>query len=105
MFGKRRHLALLFITLRRLRKDMMQASDAAEQIENAEATDPIEATDRAEPIEPTERAEPIEPIASTEPREPMHSSESCDHRDHFEVCRPLRAPTPPAYYRLVALPP
>src|SRR5437764_15416777 len=63
--------------LRRAQNDMIDASDAAEQIENAEATDPIE---------PTDRTDPIEPIDSTEPFEPIDSSESSDQRDHFEVC-------------------
>jgi hypothetical protein len=55
---------------------MIDASDAAEQIENADATDAIE---------PTERAEPTEPIDSTEPREPIDSSELSDQSDHFEL--------------------
>jgi hypothetical protein len=34
---------------RRARKDMIDATDIAEQIENAEAADPIEPTDRIRP--------------------------------------------------------
>jgi hypothetical protein len=64
------------MTPRRARNDMIDASDAAEQIENADATDAIE---------PTETAEPIEPIDSTEPREPIDSSEPSDQSDHFEL--------------------
>lgn len=60
-------LSPLFMMLRRARNDMIDASDPAEQIENADATDPTE---------PIERADPTEPIDSTEPREPMERSES-----------------------------
>jgi hypothetical protein len=54
---------------------MIDASDAAEDMENAEATDAIE---------PIESADPTEPIDSTEPREPIDSSELSDQSDHFE---------------------
>jgi hypothetical protein len=64
------------MTPRRARNDMIEPSDAAEQMENAEANDAID---------PMESAEPTEPIDSTEPREPIESRESSDHSDHFEV--------------------
>jgi hypothetical protein len=55
---------------------MIDATDIAQQIENAEAADPIE---------PTERIDPIEPIDNTEPFEAIDSSESSDQRDHLEA--------------------
>jgi hypothetical protein len=73
------------MTPRRARNDMIDASEAAEHIENTEATDPIE---------PIESADPTEPIDNTEPREPIDRSEFSDQSDHFEV--PDRASTPRA---------
>jgi hypothetical protein len=64
---------------------MIDASDAAEHMENTEATDPIE---------PIDSADPMEPIDNTEPREPIDRSELSDQSDHFEVpdaCMPSRA--------------
>jgi len=78
----------LFMTLRRLRKDMIEVSDPAEEIEKAEAADPID---------PIERTDPIEPIDSTEPREPIESSESRDHSDHFEPSQFPSTRTPSGY--------
>jgi hypothetical protein len=63
------------MTPRRVRNDMIDASEAAE---------PIESTEAAEPIEPIESTEPTEPIESTEPREPIESRELSDQSDHFE---------------------
>jgi hypothetical protein len=55
---------------------MIDAIDAAEQMEKADANDPIE---------PIDSADPTDPIDRTEPREPIDSSESSDHSDHFEL--------------------
>jgi hypothetical protein len=87
----------LFITLHRLRNDMIVPSDPAEQMEKAET---------AEPIEPIERTDPTEPIESTEPREAIDRIESCDLSDHLEVL--ARSSTGGSYFwegTLVALPP
>jgi hypothetical protein len=79
----------LFITLHRLRNDMIVPSDPAEPIEKAET---------AEPIEPIERTEPTEPIESTEPREAIDRSESRDHSDNLELVAP--ASTGRSYFGL-----
>jgi hypothetical protein len=65
-----------FMTPRRARNDMIDASDAAEHMESTEAS---------ELIEPIESADPTEPIDNTEPREPIDRSEFSDHSDHFDV--------------------
>ena len=62
-----RHLLPLFMMRHRVRNDMIDPSDAAEQTENAEAKDPIE---------PSESAEPTDPIDSTEPLDAIERNES-----------------------------
>src|SRR5439155_23289534 len=63
------------MTPRRARNDMIDATEAVEQMEKADANDAID---------PIESAEPTEPIDSTEPREPIESREFSDQSDHFE---------------------
>jgi hypothetical protein len=76
------------MTPHRARNDMIDASDAAEPIENTDATDPTE---------PIESADPTEPIDNTEPREPIDSTEFSDQSDHFAVLD--RRSTPPSITR------
>lgn len=78
------------------RSEPIEASDAAENSENAEPTDPIETND---PMDPIDNTEPMDPIDNTELFEPIESNDRCDHNDHSEfsgcismVLRPRLSP-------------
>src|ERR1700683_1004579 len=92
-YGKRGAVGAAFITLRRARNDMIDASDPAEPIDSAEAAEQIENAEAADPIDPIESTEPTEPIESTEPWEPIDRSEFSDQSDHLD--RSSRCPRGP----------
>jgi hypothetical protein len=75
------------ITLRTVRHDITERSQAPDRTDSTLANEPMENAEQNEPTLPIDSADPTDPIDRTEPRDPMHSTESVDLIDKIEPPR------------------